>query len=263
MKTLKSVAENHPIWFCLSLMLLQLFTQQFTSAFSILLGATPLSAKLAENAAGLAIVIIFARLLNHLTIGWFPRQAWWCYLLPALYISLNLFDDFYSHTLQGWILGISSAFMTGLLEEWLCRGLIFTLLLRAFTKQRSQYAPLKAIVISAMLFGAAHLANLVSEPEQWQAILAQWIYAGMIGIGFAGVYWYSGGLLPLVLIHAAINALDFAMTPESSPVTTTVSSFADYIPVMLIFLPLAGFGLYLGLKNQDKAGNFLSKQEFV
>lgn len=260
MTTISVIAQRHTIWFCLSLILLQLLTQQLTFTFSILSGIDPLEAKFAENAAGLVVVIIFARLLSHLTVGWFPRQSWWVYLLPALYICLNLFSDFYSHRPERWVLGLSNALMTGVLEEWLCRGLIFTLLWQTFSKQGSQYAPLKAIILSAILFGGAHLANIISEPEDWQAILAQCIYACMIGIGFASVYWYSGGLLPLVFIHAAINALDFATTPEYKPVTT-VSSFADYIPVMLIFLPLAGFGLFLGLKKQDRAGNLLPKQQ--
>lgn len=254
MKKLESIIENHPVRFCLSLILLQLLTQQLTAALSQLLEVAPIAAKFAENAVGLVVVIIFAKSLSHITIYWLPRQALWSYLLPALYAGINLFGDVYSHNLQAWMLGLGSALMTGLLEEWLCRGLIFTLLLNAFSKQECSNAPLKAILVSAFLFGGAHLANIISEPENWQAILAQTIYASMIGIGFAGVYWFSGGLLLLVLIHATINALDFVTTPDIEP-ATTVSHFSDYIPVIVIFIPLAVLGIYLGLKKPSKADN--------
>jgi membrane protease YdiL (CAAX protease family) len=73
-----------------------------------------------------------------------------------------------------------------ILEEILCRGVILNGLLK-------NYSPYKAILISAIFFGAMHL-------NPWQAIPA---FFGGLFIGW--IYYKTRSVIPGMIIHATIN----------------------------------------------------------
>lgn len=75
-----------------------------------------------------------------------------------------------------------------ILEEILCRGVILNGLLK-------NYSPNKAILISAIFFGAMHL-------NPWQAIPA---FFGGLFIGW--VYYKTRTVIPGMIIHATINTM--------------------------------------------------------
>jgi len=88
---------------------------------------------------------------------------------------------------------ISVVILAPLLEEILFRGIILEGLLK-------NYSPAKAILGSAVLFGAVHF-NI------WQGI------AGLLAGLFLGwVYWKTRSLVPCILIHAVNNLLAFVVT---------------------------------------------------
>jgi hypothetical protein len=75
-----------------------------------------------------------------------------------------------------------------ILEEILCRGVILNGLLK-------NYSPNKAILISAIFFGAMHL-------NPWQAIPA---FFGGLFIGW--IYYKTRSVIPGMIIHATINTM--------------------------------------------------------
>lgn len=66
---------------------------------------------------------------------------------------------------------------------------------------------------SALLFGAAHLLNLLRGAELGPT-LCQAVYATAFGLLFAAIALRRGTLLPGVLAHGAINLLSLLGRPE-------------------------------------------------
>jgi membrane protease YdiL (CAAX protease family) len=81
---------------------------------------------------------------------------------------------------------ISLIIAAPIMEEILCRGIILRGLLK-------NYPPYKAILISAIFFGAIHL-------NPWQAIPA---FLGGLFLGW--VYYKTQSVIPGMIIHATIN----------------------------------------------------------
>ena len=77
-----------------------------------------------------------------------------------------------------------------ILEELLFRGIILDGMLK-------RYSPAKAILLSAMLFGLIHINPV------------QVVNAFFLGLLFGWVYWKTGSLRSVMLMHAANNGLVF------------------------------------------------------
>ncbi|VWC52670.1 CAAX amino protease [Burkholderia aenigmatica] len=99
---------------------------------------------------------------------------------------------------SGWLWLVNNLLIVTLAEEALFRGYVqggLTRALRAFA-----WGPWAALVIGAVLFGAAHAAG------GWQ-----WIVLGTVaGIGY-GLAWRRGGLLASALAHAGLNVVHFGL----------------------------------------------------
>jgi len=89
--------------------------------------------------------------------------------------------------------------MIGFAEEALCRGVV----LGAFLPR----GPIRAAVISSLIFGSMHLVNLFYGMNFGTALLYM-IYAALIGFGFAAPFIRSGGAIwPVVIVHASYDFL--------------------------------------------------------
>lgn len=91
--------------------------------------------------------------------------------------------------------------LVGITEELLCRGVLAELLLRKYgaTKQ----GVWKAVVISGVLFGMAHLTNLIGVKPV--GVLVQCVIAGMMGMAFAAIYFRTGCIWVTVFLHAFVD----------------------------------------------------------
>lgn len=156
------------------------------------------------------LIAIFLMTLYLWMTGYISREksAWSAvspaYLLLTVILTLSaiwLLDLLMSHVklpdimadsfdiMQSGSLGIFGIAIAGpILEELLFRGAITKVLLQ-------KYSPVKAIIISALIFGIFHL-----NPAQ---ILA----AFLIGLLLAWVYYKTGSLIPCILIHIINNSL--------------------------------------------------------
>lgn len=141
-------------------------------------------------AAGLAAGRLWAQ------VGFTLRAEWrdlWLLILPGALVFLPLCRGFAG--IEPWgsaILALGYG-LTGFAEEGFFRGVLLAVL--------APYGALRAVVISSVLFGLAHLSNMVirGQPE---IILVQAIGAACFGFGYAAVRLRINTLWPLIGLHA-------------------------------------------------------------
>jgi len=91
--------------------------------------------------------------------------------------------------------------MVGFAEEGLLRGVALRALLPG--------GALRAAVLSALIFGLAHLANILQGRPVGSSVV-QAVYATFLGIGLAGSRLAAGTIWPAVTVHALIDFADLA-----------------------------------------------------
>lgn len=120
-------------------------------------------------------------------------------LLFLLSPWLSFLPDWMNNTFNvlqsGWLGILCIAVLGPILEEMLFRGAITEALLR-------KYSPVKAIVISGLVFGIFHV-----NP-------AQVVTACFFGFLLAWVYYKSQSLIPCILIHILNNSLSVYLNIE-------------------------------------------------
>ena len=125
---------------------------------------------------------------------------------------------------------ISLAIAAPILEELLFRGIILEGFLR-------NYSPQKAIIWSAVLFGAFHL-------NPWQAIGAI-----IFGLFVGWLYWKTNSLIPGIILHFVNNflvfCLIFGVDTSAETFYQLISNWFIYtiIFVLSIAICLFGFGI--------------------
>lgn len=187
--------------------------------------------------SGLAVALIAA--LN----GW--RQTglsasagagprWKAALPLLLLVILSALASNFEVNGPGQVLYASAyALAIGFSEEAIFRGLFLQFLLpRGATR---------AVVLSSLVFGLMHLANLMVGADL-TGTLTQVIYATLIGICFAGVRLYIGSLWPLIIIHALV---DFFPKLALAGVSVGSVDLVSAVIVIGIQVPFALYGAWL------------------
>ncbi|MGH1492314.1 MAG: lysostaphin resistance A-like protein [Acidimicrobiales bacterium] len=217
-------------------------------------------------AKGLSVAVIVAVLFG---LGWL-RSAWvttpvrewdrkWpLYLVPGLVvIGLNLtglkLDEltFSAGRVFEWV--IDNLF-TGLWEEFLTRSLMLYILYRVWG--HTMAGARKAIVVAGVLFGLAHLVNLLGSGTVSE-VLTQVTYAAIVGIFFGAVIIKTGSIWPGVIVHALIDMASSTSTflhssrnawgdTYSSDSTLTA---ADVIVTLGVVLVIVGIPAVFLLRN--------------
>ncbi len=175
---------------------------------------------------------------------WHPN--WWRAAIPIAMIGLiNLLSadwpliTFDGVRTAGWLF---NNFTTGLFEELLLRGVCFYILYTAWKGRKNGL--IKAAVAQALIFGIAHLVNLNQNPTV--DVLAQVIYATLLGIGFAGIVAYSKSLWPVIGIHSVINAMGDLNRFFIDGYAANAGDAPNYVvAIAVIFLVATLPGLYL------------------
>lgn len=134
-------------------------------------------------------------------------------------------------TLRPWYLiavFVICMILVGITEELLCRGVLAELLLRRYgaTKQGIW----KAVIVSGVLFGLAHLSNLISA--QPVGVLVQCVIAGMMGMAFAAIYFRTGCIWVTVFLHAFVDIC--ALITGGLYSGALAETISDYQPFQLI-----------------------------
>jgi CAAX amino terminal protease family. len=142
-----------------------------------------------------------------------------------------------------WSLFLVLMLLIGIFEEILCRGILLELMLRKWGNTR------KGIFLSAfmssLVFGFAHLVNLIGAADMLIATIAQVLYATLFGVFFAAVYLCSQNIWVVVLLHAVYDG--FAMIVEARMPVVSPDTTAPGLAVLsvVIFIPLCLYGVFL------------------
>ena len=91
--------------------------------------------------------------------------------------------------------------LVGVAEELVFRGIIAQTLLERYGTARA--GVWKACLVSGVLFGAAHLSNLLGSEAF--GVLLQCVFAASLGVMLAAIYFRTGNLWVTVFLHSAMD----------------------------------------------------------
>lgn len=145
--------------------------------------------------------------------------------------------------------------LVGVAEELVFRGIIAQTLLERYGTARA--GVWKACLVSGVLFGAAHLSNLLGSAPF--GVLMQCVFAGSLGVLFAAIYFRTGNLWVLVFLHGAQDAASLLAGGlyGTENLSTAVSSYDStmLLSVLVYLIPtffllrkkkIGEVGLYFG-----------------
>lgn len=118
--------------------------------------------------------------------------------------------------------------LIGVTEEFLCRGVLAELMRRHYGA--TPEGIWKAVVLSGILFGLAHLTNLFAAKPS--GVFVQCVSAGVMGMAFAAIYFRTGCIWVTVALHAFV---DFAALITNGLYSGTVEEIiSEYSAVNLV-----------------------------
>jgi len=172
-----------------------------------------------EYAAGIARIII-----GLITILAMRRPKWgsyalswraprgWTIILPVAAYSLVVYTLLFTGTLglnlsqPNVAAGVAfNGFAAGALEELVFRGLILSLLLGGNLDDQSFSNLRRAVIISALLFSVPHALNVFVGHAEVR-VLAQLVWAFLLGIVFACLRISGRSVWPVAVLHGVVNA---------------------------------------------------------
>lgn len=215
MSKLKQFATMRPLPFALAV----------TFSFIVLLVVVIVAGRALAGEAGVEasgavgrvlLTVLFILLLSRL--GWVrqaglaglgDRFAWLIVLAPLVYVIAVfpvLLTGTYAPRLDDPTLAVlvaGNGFAAGVMEEVVFRGVILCGLLQAWGGERRGVA--KSLLISALLFSAPHALNILAGHDALR-VLAQLVWAVLLGGVFGALLLAGGSLWPIAALHGAANA---------------------------------------------------------
>ncbi len=144
----------------------------------------------------------------------------------------------------------------GFIEQFLFRGLILPLMLRAWGSTRGGIY--KAVLLSSAIFGLAHLANLFMGRRDLLTTSLQILYGTFFGVFFAALLLRNKTIWPAIFGHFlfdwAGNFKDVTVGNVFTRVEPTTTPEGALI-IMVIFLPLLLIGLFYLRKVEPVGGD--------
>ena len=204
------------------------------------------------------ISFILARKLNLKELGGLSKikpQKLWIVIFPFLYlVLLNVLflDTIPSHTYTNLLVLIIYCLSIGFSEELSLRSVLLPLISKYFGNNRK--AQIKAIFISAFIFGLLHL---IKFDKGLYGEISQVFFASFIGVMFGAVLLVVKRIYPLIIIHALI---DFAAKLDTinEPVKNIASNpmgIESAVLTIVLTLPCLLYGIYVIKKHLVKENN--------
>ena len=257
---LKRLRSAHPILFCILAEVLLLGTLFVTDlVFSVVLlfaGVdfttmdTYLYSTLQELAGAAVMVLVLkktgrAGILFRLGSGFFNGLLVGMY--PLVLIGYSFFASLMFQRPEntpllplGRILTfLLSMMMVGVAEEFAFRGVIAQTLLEHYGTSRGGIW--KACIVSGLLFGAAHLTNILGSAPF--GVLMQCLFAAALGTLFAAIYFRTGNIWVTVFLHGMMD-ISSMLIGGLYGTTTLAESVSGYdlsmlYSVALYLIPMA------------------------
>lgn len=164
------------------------------------------------------------------------------YFLPiALLCTLNLWCGIHmQYDMMHQIIAVAGMALVGLIEELIFRGLLF----RAIEKESVN----RAIIISAVTFGAGHIVNLLTGQATMDTVL-QMLYAIAFGFAFVMMFHKSGSILPCVVAHSAI---DMTSKFSNQNLSEQAEKLFNYCGSALVIVVAGAYAVYLYRLKEKK-----------
>lgn len=256
MQKLKTFALGKPVLFATLMTLAGIFLTEIPLREALapyfgLQTAHYLTIILEQGLTGLLFFILIAR-LGWLDLAGFtqPRQwrALWLGWPLLLFTLINMEEGLVIDTTKPLLilLHLLTALSTGWVEEILCRGVVVTALLQKWGHTKKGIY--LSVVAGSLLFGLAHLANLIMGRKPLLNNLTQVTFAVFFGVIFAACVLRNRSIWPMILLHAAIDwagTLDEISVGGGLRLTDPVITPTSALVSILITLPLFLYGLFL------------------
>ncbi len=210
------------------------------------LGLSPLAIRLVGEAALSGYVIVLLSRLRWWREAGFEkapsgRRLAACLpflLLPALVVGANGIKTADAGRVVGFTL---FTLMVGFAEEGLIRGIVLRVLLPLGAR--------RAVVLSSLIFGLAHLANVLQGVGLTTTII-QATYATLLGIGYAAARLYTGVIWPVIALHMLVDLSDVAGRGFSLPPPRPLTLRDALVPIVLTGL-CALYGWWLVARHSE------------
>jgi membrane protease YdiL (CAAX protease family) len=170
-------------------------------------------------------------------------QGWGVALVLLTYYLLELIFSFFgefgfsvpANAVSG--LRVSSVLMIAIYEEVLFRGGILYVLVRGWGTNRT--GVMKAVVVSALLFGAIHAINAITgDPSE---VVGQIAIAVFEGIWLAAIVLRWGSIWSVILIHGVTN---WVLQTKALGYADYHGTANSYVLAVLLGLPLVALGVW-------------------
>ena len=257
---LKRLRSAHPILFCILAEVLLLGTLFVTDlVFSVVLlfagvDFTTMDTYLystLQELAGAAVMVLVLKKTGRAGILFRRGSGFFNGLLVGMYPLVLIGYSFFASLMfqrpentpllpLGRILTfLLSMMMVGVAEEFAFRGVIAQTLLEHYGTSRGGIW--KACIVSGLLFGAAHLTNILGSAPF--GVLMQCLFAAALGTLFAAIYFRTGNLWVTVFLHGMMD-ISSMLIGGLYGTTTLAESVSGYdlsmlYSVALYLIPMA------------------------
>ncbi|GAA2863889.1 CPBP family intramembrane glutamic endopeptidase [Lactobacillus intestinalis] len=143
-------------------------------------------------------------------------------------VGISNWGAVFTLDLSNKLLVILIALSAGIVEELLCRNLLFNLFIKCF--DNTKWVLIWASLSSSVIFGLIHLANLTHQT--FMPTLQQIFYAFAFGNMLCFVHIFSNRMWPCILLHFLMDLQ--ADVNQSVSVQPWGPLLLDYIPVIII-----------------------------
>ena len=253
---LKRLRAKHPVGFCVLsevLFLGSLLLSSYLIVFALVLFGVDLERvdsyflSAVQEAVGMVVALVIlgrtgkmyllrrrgSGFFNGLLVGMYPLAL----LAYTLYtkILFGLPEDGTLLPLWRILSFLANMMLVGIAEEFLFRGVIAETLLEHFGTSRGGIW--KACLLSGLLFGCAHLTNLLSSAPL--GVLMQCIFAASLGVLYAAIYFRTGNLWVTVFLHGGMDIISMLVGGlyGTESVAESVSSYdASMLLSVLVYL---------------------------
>jgi len=180
--------------------------------------------------------------------------------IPLMFILMGLFSNwntYYNSEIHTLLLFGLSVLAVGVVEEFIFRGTIFPLCIKALKNSRRPI--LIGAILSSSLFGIVHFINLFSQPDNLIGITSQVFFALSIGVFFSGLMVRTENIIIPAFIHALVN-FSFG-SGELKTVVEDISvvnegmgvNWSSVIPTTMFFAFIMAGGVYMILNCNEKS----------
>lgn len=192
-----------------------------------------------NNLVAFVVLIIIAKKIGLFDdIPWNVKGVFKGLLLgiPVLLFCLvqlsGILESTYDYSIVINVFGVVAALIycvaIALWEEFLCRGVILTNMLKKWGNSKN--AIIKSVILSAFIFGAAHV--ITGFGGDWTNTTIQIVYASFMGLLFGVIYIKTKSLASTIVLHFILNLIAYTMPyvmpnfQSMNPLTFILSIFA-------------------------------------